>query len=215
MKFFIDTCNLDEIRDAHSLGVLDGVTTNPSLAAKESMSYPEMLTEICKVVEGPVSAEVVALDSEGMYKEGIELAKIADNINVKVPITKEGLKAVNRFSKEGIPTNTTLIFQPTQALIAARAGATFVSPFIGRIDDMSAYGMDLIRDIVSIFDIYGIETEVIAASIRNPLHVVDSALAGAHIATIPMKVIEQIIKHPLTDKGIDAFLKDWEKVKNR
>jgi len=215
MKFFIDTCNIDDIKEAHSLGILDGVTTNPSLAAKENASYPDMLKEITSIVAGPVSAEVVALDADGMIKEGYKLAKIADNINIKVPIIKEGLKAINHFTKEGIKTNTTLVFQPTQALLAARAGSTFVSPFIGRIDDITNYGMDVIRDIVTIFDIYGIETEVIAASIRHPLHVVESALAGAHIATIPFKVIEQIIKHPLTDIGIEKFLADWEKVKNR
>ncbi|MFC1728711.1 fructose-6-phosphate aldolase [candidate division KSB1 bacterium] len=215
MKFFIDTCNIEEINEAHSIGVLAGVTTNPSLAAKEKASYPDMLKQICDIVKGPVSAEVVALDADGMVKEGYELAKIADNINIKVPITKEGLKAIHRFSNEGIKTNTTLIFQPTQALLAARAGTAFVSPFIGRIDDITNYGMDVIRDIITIFDIYDIETEVIAASIRHPLHVFESALAGAHIATIPFKVIEQIIKHPLTDIGIEKFLADWEKVKNR
>jgi len=215
MKFFIDTCNIDQIREAHSIGILDGVTTNPSLAAKEDKPYPEMLKEICSVVKGPVSAEVVALDAEGMVKEGYELAKIADNINIKIPIIKEGLKAVHKLHSEGIKTNTTLIFQPMQALLAARAGTAFVSPFIGRVDDITNYGMDVIRDIVTIFDNYDIETEVISASIRNPLHVVESALAGAHIATIPFKVIEQIIKHPLTDIGIEKFLADWEKVKNR
>lgn len=215
MKFFIDTCNINEIKEAADIGVLDGVTTNPSLAAKETASYTDMLKEICGIVSGPVSAEVIALDADAMVKEGYELAKIADNINVKVPITKEGLKAIKRFSDEGIKTNCTLIFQPTQALLAAKAGASFVSPFIGRIDDITNFGMDIIRDIVTIFDNYAIETEVISASIRNPLHVVESALAGAHIATIPFKVIEQIIKHPLTDIGIEKFLADWEKVKNR
>jgi len=215
MKFFIDTCNIDEIKEAASIGILDGVTTNPSLAAKEKGAYPDMLKEICGIVKGPVSAEVVSLEADGMMQEGYVLAKIADNINIKVPVVKEGLKAIKRFSTEGIKTNCTLIFQPTQALLAAKAGAAFVSPFIGRIDDITNYGMDIIRDIVTIFDNYGIGTEVISASIRNPLHVVESALAGAHIATIPFKVIEQIIKHPLTDIGIKKFLADWEKVKNR
>ncbi len=215
MKFFIDTCNIDEIKEAHSLGILDGVTTNPSLAAKENKPYVEMLKEICKVVKGPVSAEVIAPDAEGMIKEGYELAKIADNINIKVPITMEGLKVVRRLSDEGVKTNTTLIFQPLQALLAARAGTTFVSPFVGRLDDISNFGVDIIRDIVTIYDNYGIETEIISASIRNPLHVLETAMAGAHIATIPMKVIDQIIKHPLTDIGIEKFLADWEKVKNR
>ncbi|MCP4727555.1 MAG: fructose-6-phosphate aldolase [bacterium] len=212
MKIFIDTANIDEIKEAASLGVLDGVTTNPSLMAKETGTYPEKLKEICEIVKGPVSAEVVSLESEAMFNEGMELAKIADNINVKVPITMEGLKVIKRFTNEGIPTNCTLIFQPSQALLAAKAGATFVSPFIGRVDDITNYGMDVIRDIVTIYDNYDLETQIIAASIRNPLHVFETALAGADIATIPLKVINQIIKHPLTDAGIAQFLKDWEKV---
>jgi transaldolase len=212
MKIFIDTANIDEIKEAASLGVLDGVTTNPSLMAKETGTYPNRLKEICEVVKGPVSAEVVSLEADEMFKEGKELAKIADNINIKVPITMEGLKVIKRFTGEGIPTNCTLIFQPSQALLAAKAGATFVSPFIGRVDDITNYGMDVIRDIVTIYDNYDLETQIIAASIRNPLHVFESALAGADIATIPFKVINQIIKHPLTDIGIEKFLKDWEKV---
>lgn len=213
MKIFMDTANVEQIKEAVSLGIIDGATTNPTLMSKEEGTYPDKLKEITSIVKGPVSAEVVALDVEGMLKEGRELAKIAENINIKVPIAKEGLKAIKMFTSEGIKTNCTLVFQPTQALLAAKAGATFVSPFIGRIDDISNYGMDVIRDIVTIFDNYGIETEVLAASIRHPLHVVEAALAGADIATVPFKVLEQMIKHPLTDIGIDKFLKDWAKVK--
>ncbi len=213
MKFFLDTANIDEIREAHSFGILDGITTNPTLMSKEEGTYPDKLKEITSIVEGPVSAETVSLDAEGMVKEGREFAKIADNINVKVPVTLEGLKALKIFTSEGIKTNTTLIFQPIQALLAAKAGATFVSPFIGRIDDTVNYGMDVIRDIVTIYDNYGIETEIISASIRHPVHVFETALAGADIVTIPFKVLEQIIKHPLTDIGIEKFLQDWEKVK--
>ena len=213
MKIFMDTANIDEIKEAVSLGIIEGATTNPTLMSKEEGTYPDKLKEITAIIQGPVSAEVVALDAEGMVKEGRELAKIADNINIKIPIIKEGLKAIKMLTSEGIKTNTTLIFQPTQALLAAKAGATFISPFIGRIDDITYYGMDVIRDIVTIFDNYGIETQVIAASIRHPLHVVESALAGADIATVPFKVLNQMIKHPLTDIGIDKFLKDWEKVK--
>ncbi len=213
MKFFLDTANIDEIKEAHSFGILDGITTNPTLMSKEEGTYPDKLKEITSIVEGPVSAETVSLDAEGMVKEGRKFAKIADNINVKVPVTLEGLKALKIFTSEGIKTNTTLIFQPMQALLAAKAGATFVSPFIGRIDDTVSYGMDIIRDIVTIYDNYGIETEIISASIRHPVHVFKTALAGADIVTIPFKVLEQIIKHPLTDIGIKKFLQDWEKVK--
>ena len=213
MKFFIDTANLDEIKQANALGILDGVTTNPSLIAKESRPFETILKDICKEVDGPVSAEVVSLDADGMVKEGKKLAKIHDNIVIKVPIIEEGLKAVKRFSAEGIKTNVTLLFNSLQALMAAKAGATYVSPFVGRLDDISQPGMELISDIVTIFDNYGYQTEIIVASIRNPIHVVDAALAGADIATIPFKVIGQLIKHPLTDIGMEKFLADWKKRK--
>ncbi|KAB2333170.1 fructose-6-phosphate aldolase [Cytobacillus depressus] len=210
MKFFIDTANMEEIKEAHALGILAGVTTNPSLVAKEKdVSFHDRLREITELVPGSVSAEVIALDAEGMIKEGRELAAIAPNITVKVPMTPEGLKAVNIFSKEGIKTNVTLIFSANQALLAARAGATYVSPFLGRLDDIGHNGMDLISTISDIFAIHDIETEIIAASIRHPQHVTDAALNGAHISTIPYKVIMQLFKHPLTDKGIEAFLADW------
>ncbi len=211
MKFFIDTANIDEIRQANALGILDGVTTNPSLVARENKPFTELLEEICAEVDGPVSAEVVSLDADGMVEEGRKLAAIHPNIVIKVPIIREGLRAVKRFAAEGIKTNVTLVFSPTQALMAAKAGATFVSPFVGRLDDISQTGMDLVRDIVQIYDNYGYETEVIVASIRNPMHVVDAALIGADIATIPYKVIDQLIKHPLTDIGMEKFLADWEK----
>lgn len=210
MKFFIDTANLEEIREAHALGLLAGVTTNPSLVAKEKgVSFHDRLKEITALVPGSVSAEVIALDAEGMIKEGKELAAIAPNITVKVPMTPDGLKAVHAFSKEGIKTNVTLIFNANQALLAARAGATYVSPFLGRLDDIGQNGLDLISTISDIFNIHGLETEIIAASIRHPLHVTEAALRGAHIATIPYKVILQLFHHPLTDKGIEAFLADW------
>ncbi|WNS75300.1 fructose-6-phosphate aldolase [Bacillus sp. DTU_2020_1000418_1_SI_GHA_SEK_038] len=210
MKFFIDTANMDEIKEAHALGILDGVTTNPSLVAKEkNVSFHDRLKEITELVPGSVSAEVIALDAEGMIKEGRELAAIAPNITVKVPMTPDGLKAVHTFSKEGIKTNVTLIFSANQALLAARAGATYVSPFLGRLDDIGHNGLDLISTIAEIFAIHDIKTEIIAASIRHPQHVTDAALRGAHISTIPYKVIMQLFKHPLTDKGIEAFLADW------
>lgn len=216
MKFFIDTANVDEIREAASLGVLDGVTTNPSLMAKEvqrtGMATRDIYKTICDIVQGPVSAEVLALDTESMLREARELAQIDPHIVVKIPMVKEGLKAVKTLSQEGIRTNVTLIFSPNQALLAAKAGATYVSPFVGRLDDISHEGMDLVDDIVTIFENYYIETEVIVASIRNPLHVRDAALLGAHVATIPMNVIEQLAKHPLTDLGIEKFLADWKKV---
>lgn len=212
MKFFIDTANVDHIRQANALGIIAGVTTNPSLIAKEGRIFEEVVKEITSIVDGPISAEVISLDSEGMIREGRELAKIHKNIVIKVPITLEGLKAVNVFSKEGIKTNVTLIFSANQALMAARAGATYVSPFLGRLDDISMNGMDLIHDIVQIFDMHGIETEIISASIRNPIHVIEAAKAGSHIATIPYNVIVQLIQHPLTDQGIEKFLKDWESV---
>ncbi len=217
MKFFIDTANLEEIKEAASLGVLDGVTTNPTLLSKEKDKgdFKTILKKICEVVDGPVSAEAVSLDCEGIVKEAEELSKIHKNIVVKVPILKEGIKAIKILSSKGIRTNCTLIFSPIQALLAAKAGATFVSPFVGRLDDASHVGMDLAEQIVTIFDNYDIPTEVIIASIRNPLHAVEAALLGADIATIPLKVIEQLIKHPLTDVGIKKFLKDWEKVKKK
>ncbi|WP_099159377.1 fructose-6-phosphate aldolase [Virgibacillus ndiopensis] len=209
MKFFIDTANIDEIRSANALGVLAGVTTNPSLIAKEGVSFHDRLAEITEEVSSSVSAEVIAEDSEGMIKEGKELAAIAPNITVKVPMTLEGLKAVKAFSELNIKTNVTLIFNANQALLAARAGATYVSPFIGRLDDIGQDGMTLVSTIAKIFDRHGIQSEIIAASIRHPLHVIDAALNGAHIATIPYKVLEQLVKHPLTDQGIEKFLTDW------
>ena len=216
MKFFIDTANVDEIREATDLGVLDGVTTNPSLLSKEIQRTGDdpknILKMICQMVQGPVSAEVLALDSEGMVKEARALAKLDDHIVVKIPIIKDGLKAVKKLSAEGISTNVTLTFSPMQALLAAKAGATYVSPFVGRLDDISHVGMDLVGDIVTIYENYVFETEVIVASIRNPLHVVEAAMMGAHIATIPFKVIEQLLKHPLTDIGIERFAADWQKV---
>ncbi|MHC0036542.1 fructose-6-phosphate aldolase [Pseudoneobacillus sp. C159] len=210
MKFFIDTANIDEIREAHALGILAGVTTNPSLVAKEkNISFHDRLKEIAELVGGSVSGEVIALDAEGMIKEGRELAAIHPDITVKLPMTPDGLKAVNVLAKEGIKTNVTLIFSANQALLAARSGATYVSPFLGRLDDIGHNGMDLISTIAEIFAVHGIETEIIAASIRHPQHVTDAALRGAHIATCPYKVIMQMFKHPLTDAGIEAFLKDW------
>jgi transaldolase len=215
MKFFIDTANLDEIKEAASLGILDGVTTNPSLLAKEKDKgdFKTILRNICEVVDGPVSAEGVCPDCAGLVKEAEELAKIHKNIVVKVPITKEGIKAIKISSAKGVRTNCTLVFTPIQALLAAKAGASFVSPFVGRLDDASHVGMELVGQIITVFRNYDIATEVIVASIRNPLHVVDAAIMGADIATIPFKVIEQLIKHPLTDVGIKKFLEDWEKVK--
>ncbi len=211
MKFFIDTANVDEIRKALALGMVDGVTTNPSLVAKESRTFPEILKEICALVKGPVSAEVISLDAAGMVAEARELVKLADNIVIKIPMTEEGLKAVKQLSDEGIKTNVTLIFSATQALLAAKAGATFVSPFVGRLDDIATNGMDLIADIMTIFRNYGLKSEVIVASVRSPMHVVDAARIGADIATIPYKVIAQLAKHPLTDIGMQQFLADWEK----
>ena len=212
MKFFIDTANTKEIKEAWDLGVIDGVTTNPTLISKEKKSPSKLFKEICAIVDGPVNAEVVSLDAEGMVKEGKKLAKIHKNIVVKIPMTTEGLKAVRKLSKLKIRTNVTLIFSPNQALLAAKAGASFVSPFIGRLDDISHYGMDAVAQIMEIYDNYVFDTEVIVASVRNPLHVLDAARMGAHISTIPFKVIEQLSKHPLTDIGLEKFLKDWEKV---
>jgi len=212
MKFFIDTANLDEIKEAAALGILDGVTTNPSLLSKETMPYRELLTEICKVVSGPVSAEVVALDTAGMMREAEDLARIAKNITIKIPCTVDGIKAVKLLAGQNIMTNATLCFSPMQALMVAKAGGTFISPFVGRLDDVSHVGMELIQQIVTIYNNYGFDTEVLVASIRNPLHVVDAALMGAHVATMPFKVIGQLMKHPLTDVGLKRFLEDWEKV---
>lgn len=210
MKFFLDTANIDEIREAYSLGVISGVTTNPSLVAKEkNITFEERLREITALVPGSVSAEVIALDAEGMMKEGRELASIAPNITVKIPMTPDGMKAVSTLSKEGIKTNVTLVFSANQALLAARAGATYVSPFLGRLDDIGHDGLQLIEEIANIFAIHDIETEIIAASVRHPYHVTEAALRGAHIATVPYKVLMQLFKHPLTDKGIEAFLADW------
>ena len=212
MKLFIDTANVDYIREANELGVICGVTTNPSLIAKEGRDFIEVVKEITSIVDGPVSAEVISLEHEGMIKEARELAKIHKNIVIKIPMTLEGLKAVKVLNAEGIKTNVTLIFSSAQALLAARAGATYVSPFLGRLDDIGAEGMKLIEEIVDIFQMHGIETEIIAASIRNPLHVINAARIGADIATVPYDVIVQMAKHPLTDNGIARFLKDWESV---
>lgn len=211
MKFFIDTANIGEIKEAARMGVLDGVTTNPSLVAKEGKDFRKLLDEICAIVDGPISAEVVSTDFDGIMKEGRDLAKIHKNIVVKVPLIKEGLKAVKALKGEGIRTNVTLCFSPNQALLAAKAGATFISPFIGRLDDISHNGMDLIRQIVTIYRNYAFETEVLVASVRHPLHVVEAAMIGAHICTMPFKVIDQLIKHPLTDIGLEKFLADWHK----
>ena len=207
MKMFIDTANVDQIREANDLGVICGVTTNPSLIAKEGRNFEEVVKEITTIVDGPISAEVISLEHEGMVKEARELVKIHENIVIKIPMTLEGLKAVKILSAEGIHTNVTLIFSATQALMAARAGATYVSPFLGRVDDVGSVGMNLIEEIVDIFGIHGIETEIIAASIRNPLHVIDAARAGCDIATIPYNVLIQMAKHPLTDIGIEKFKK--------
>ena len=215
MKLFIDTANVEDINVANDLGVICGVTTNPSLIAKEGKVFEEVIKEITTIVDGPISAEVVAPDAEGMVREARELAKIHKNIVIKIPVTLEGLKAVKILSAEGIKTNVTLIFSSTQALLAARAGATYVSPFVGRLDDIASNGVNLIAEIAEIFDIHGIQTEIISASIRGPQDVVDSAKAGAHIATIPYKVILQMIKHPLTDNGIERFMADWNSVFNK
>lgn len=212
MKFFIDTANVKEIMEAHSLGLVDGVTTNPSLIAKEGKDFRTLIDEICDIVDGPISVEAVSMDAQGIIKEARELSKINKNIVVKVPIMPDGLKATRELSAEGIKVNMTLIFSPSQALLAAKAGATYISPFVGRLDDVSHVGIELIGQILTIFDNYLFETQVIVASIRNPLHVVDAAIAGAHVATIPYNVIIQLARHPLTDVGIKRFLEDWEKV---
>ncbi|MDM5332329.1 fructose-6-phosphate aldolase [Ureibacillus composti] len=212
MKFFIDTANFDEIKEAHSWGIISGVTTNPSLVAKEEkISFHDRLREIAELVDGSVSGEVISLDAEGMIKEGLELAAIAPNITVKLPMTPDGLKACKFFSEKGIKTNVTLIFSANQALMAARAGATYVSPFVGRLDDIGYNGVDLISTIADIFTIHDIKSEIIAASIRHPQHITEVALAGAHISTTPFKVLKQLFSHPLTDKGIEGFLADWKK----
>lgn len=212
MKLFIDTANVKEIKKANDMGVICGVTTNPSLIAKEGRVFEEVVREITRIVDGPISAEVISIDSDGMIREAVELAKIHKNIVIKLPMTDEGLKAVKVLSGEHIKTNVTLIFSAAQALMAARAGATYVSPFVGRLDDVSNNGMELIEEIVDIFDNYDITTEIIAASIRHPMHVTQAARLGCHIATVPYKMLVQMTKHPLTDKGIDQFLKDWETV---
>ena len=212
MKLFIDTANLKEIREAQAMGILDGVTTNPSLISKESGNYRDTLKEICSIVKGPVSAEVVKTRFEEMVEEGRDLAKIADNIIVKVPINWEGLKVIRKLSSDGIRVNVTLIFSPTQALLAAKAGASYVSPFIGRLDDIAQEGMDLVHQLVAIFDNYDIETEILVASVRHPVHVVQAAMAGADIATLPFSVLDKLLNHPLTDVGAEKFRKDWEKV---
>lgn len=213
MKLFIDTANVAEIREAASWGIVDGVTTNPSLIAKEGRDFVEVVREICSIVDGPISAEVVSQEAEGMLAEAEPLLKIHKNITIKIPMTTEGLKAVKALSKKGVMTNVTLIFSANQALLAAKAGATFISPFVGRLDDISQEGMDLIADIVQIYQNYDIKTQVIVASVRNPVHVLESARIGAHIATVPFGVLKQLAAHPLTESGIKRFLEDWAKVK--
>jgi transaldolase len=212
MKFFLDTANLDEIREASEMGLIDGVTTNPSLVAKEGdIDFKKHVAKICEMVDGDISVEVTALDTEGMLREGREYSKIAPNVVVKCPLTLDGLKATRAFKAEGTKVNVTLCFSAAQALLAAKAGASYISPFIGRLDDIATNGMQLISDIVQIYENYGFATEVLAASIRHPMHIVDCALAGADVATMPYKVIQQLVKHPLTDKGLEAFLSDWKK----
>jgi transaldolase len=213
MKFFIDTANIQEIKEANDMGMVDGVTTNPTLIAKEGRDFEEVIKEICAVVDGPVSAEVISTDTQGMLKEARHLAGLHENIVVKIPMTIDGLKAVRTLSQEGIRTNVTLVFSPLQALMAAKAGASYVSPFVGRLDDISQEGMTLVEQIVDIYSNYAFETEIIVASVRNPLHVLSSALMGADIATIPFNVLSKLAAHPLTDKGLAAFLADWEKMK--
>ena len=215
MKLFIDTANIDEIKEANRLGLIDGVTTNPTLIAKEGKDFMQVVKGIFETVDGPISLEAVSTKSEDMIKEARELAKIHRNAVIKIPLTRDGLIATKQLADEGIHVNMTLAFSPTQALLAAKAGAAYVSPFVGRLDDISHWGMDLVEQIITIYDNYDFETEVIVASIRNPLHVLEAALMGADIATIPFKVIEQLIKHPLTDAGIERFLKDWDKVKKK
>jgi transaldolase len=213
MKFFIDTANLDEIREAAKLGILDGVTTNPSLVAKEGRKFEDVIREITTIVDGPISAEVTALDYDGMMSQAAPLAKIHKNVTIKVPLTKDGLRACKALRAQGTHVNVTLCFSPSQALLAAKCGATFISPFVGRLDDISHEGMDLIRQIRAIYDNYGFTTQILAASIRHPLHVVDSALAGADVGTMPFKVMMQLYDHPLTENGLKKFLEDWAKLK--
>ncbi|HDZ27235.1 hypothetical protein LCGC14_1211310 [marine sediment metagenome] len=213
MQIFLDTADLDQIKEAARWGILDGATTNPTLVSKESLKFEDLIKKICKIVPGPVSVECVSTKSKDIIKEARDLVKLADNVVVKIPICVEGLKAIKVLSGEGIKVNTTLIFSPNQALLAAKAGARFVSPFVGRLDDLSHQGMDLVDEIVTIFNNYGFETEVIVASIRHPLHVLEAALMGADIVTVPFAVLEKMVKHPLTDIGIENFLKDWSKVK--
>lgn len=210
MKIFLDTANIEEIKDINSLGVIAGVTTNPSLVAKEKVDFKERIAEICQIVDGPISAEVISLEFEGMIKEAEELCKIHKNIVIKIPMTKDGLKAVSHLRSIGVKTNVTLIFSATQALLAARAGASYVSPFLGRLDDIGVNGIELIKEVRTIFEVHNIDTEIIAASVRNPIHIIEAARHGAHIATIPASVVEQVIKHPLTDAGIEKFMADWE-----
>jgi len=213
MKFFIDTANIDEIKEAAALGILDGVTTNPSLVAKEGKDFRKLLDEILKIVDGPVSAEVISIDYDGIVKEGRELASIHKNVVVKIPLIKEGLKACKTLTSEGIKVNVTLCFSPNQAILAAKAGATYISPFVGRLDDISTSGMDLISQIVQIYRNYNYKTQVLVASVRHPLHVVESALIGADVCTIPFDVIKKMFNHPLTDIGLEKFLSDWKKLK--
>ena len=215
MKLFIDTANIDEIKEATKLGLIDGITTNPTLIAREGKEFMQIVKEICEIVDGPISLEAVSTKSKDMIKEAQGLAKIHSNVVVKIPMTREGLIATRQLAMEGIHVNMTLVFSPTQALLAAKTGAAYVSPFIGRLDDISHWGMDLVEQILTIYDNYDFDTEIIVASIRNPLHVLEAALIGADIATVPFKVIEQLIKHPLTDIGVERFLKDWEKVENK
>jgi transaldolase len=212
MKFFLDTANLNEIREAAATGVLDGITTNPTLISKEGNSFEDQLLKICAIVDGPISAETVSPDAPGMVEEGRHLAKLHRNIVVKCPMTREGLKATKMLSSEGIRVNVTLVFSAPQAILAAKAGAYFVSPFVGRLDDIGENGMDLIRDVVQIFNNYEFKTEVLVASVRHPIHIVEAGLIGADICTLPAKVFEQMLKHPLTDRGVEQFLKDWQKV---
>ena len=213
MKFFIDTANIDEIKEAAKMGMVDGVTTNPSLISKEGRDFEEVIKEICEIVDGPISAEVISTDTEGMLKEARHLAGIHDNIVVKIPMTVDGLKATRTLTGEGIKTNVTLVFSPLQALMAAKAGATYVSPFVGRLDDLSHEGLLIVEQIVEIYSNYGYDTQIIVASVRNPLHVLDSAMMGADIATIPFNVLGKLAAHPLTDKGLKSFLDDWNKMK--
>ncbi len=215
MKFFIDTANINEIKEAEALGILDGVTTNPSLVAREGRNFIELIKEITEIVDGPISAEVVSTDYEGILREGRELAKIHKNIVVKVPLIKDGLKAVKTFTEEGIKTNVTLCFSPSQALLAAKAGATYISPFVGRLDDISTNGMELVGQIIDIYSNYGYKTEVLVASIRHPLHLVEAAQMGADVATMPFEVINKLFNHPLTNLGLEKFLSDWKKVEGK